>query len=56
MALVQALLYLAAVVGLVFGWLRTVAGRPTYGAGYFGAACALLAFSLPVIVVGFGHG
>lgn len=52
MPLAVALLYLAAVAGCVYGWLRTVAGKPTYGAGYFAAACAILAFSLPAVAAG----
>jgi hypothetical protein len=57
MALAQALLYLAAVAVLLFGWVRTVAGKPIYGAGYLAAACALLAYALPLIYARLGgHG
>jgi hypothetical protein len=42
---------------LLFGWVRTVAGKPIYGAGYLAAACALLAYALPLIYARLGgHG
>jgi len=51
---VVALLFLAAVVLLVVAWLLTVRKRPSYGLCILGAACALLAYSLPAVTAGFG--
>jgi TRAP-type C4-dicarboxylate transport system permease small subunit len=50
--LAVALLYLAAVAVLAVGGWRTATGRNPHGAGYFGAAFALLAYSLPAIAAG----
>jgi hypothetical protein len=50
MALAQALLYVAAVALLV---LAAVGVRSRVSLPQLGAACALLAFSLPAIAAGF---
>jgi TRAP-type C4-dicarboxylate transport system permease small subunit len=53
-AFLISLLYLAAVLVLLWGGWRTATARSTYGAAYFAAGLALLAFALPAIAAGFG--
>jgi len=53
-ALAVALLYAFAVAILLFAWLRIELGRPKAGLCVLAAALALLAFSLPAMVAGFG--